>query len=150
MYIVRPALERIGLWSQAGEILVLGTGLVESRYDFLDQLTDGAGPAYGYWQMERLTHDDLWDTYLPGQPAALRNALQDLSGERSGLPPVTTLHWNLLYAAAMCRVRYKRVSEELPAPTDAAGMAAYWKRWYNTPLGAGVESEAVEFFKQVV
>lgn len=150
-YVIRPALQRLGMWTQAAENLVFGTGLVESRYDYLDQATPGPGPAYGYWQMEKLTHDDLWATYLPGQPSALRDALREMSGERFGsIPSVETLHWNLLYGAAMCRLRYKRVSAALPDGNDAAAMAAYWKQWYNTPLGAGSIVEALPFFKQAV
>jgi hypothetical protein len=150
MYIIRPALTRSGMWSQSAENIVLGTGLVESRYDYLDQTTPGPGPAYGYWQMEKLTHDDLWATYLPSQPSALRDTLREMAGERIAAPHVTVLHWNLLYAAAMCRLRYKRVPAALPAADDYEGMAAYWKQWYNTPLGKGKTAEAIPFFKQAV
>lgn len=149
-YVIRPALQRIGLWSQAAENLVFGTGLAESRYEFIDQMTPGPGPAYGFWQMEKLTHDDLWETYLPSQPSALRDVLRDISGERKGIPPVTTLHWSLLYGAAMCRVRYKRVAAALPDANDALALATYWKQWYNTPLGAGTVAEALPYFKQSI
>lgn len=149
-YVIRPALQRLGLWSQAAENLVFGTGLAESRYEFIDQTTPGPGPAYGFWQMEKLTHDDLWQTYLPSQPSALTDVLRTIVGERSGIPPVTALHGNLFYGAAMCRIRYKRVRAALPDAGDAAALATYWKQWYNTPLGAGSVAEALQFFRQAV
>ncbi len=150
-YVVRPALQRIGLWSQAAENLVLGTGYVESGYVFLDQTTPGPGPAYGFWQMEEPTHGDLWEHYLAFQPDALRSPLLTMAGhgERTP-PPVETLHGNLFYASAMCRVHYRRARPPLPAADDAAGLAAYWKQHYNTVLGAGSVDKALPFFQKVI
>lgn len=149
-YVIRPTLQRIGLWSQAAENLVYGTGLVESAYTFLDQTTPGPGPAYGFWQMEEATHNDLWANYLKYQHE-LRDVLLVMSGQGGLLvPPVTTLHGNMFYAAAMCRVHYRRVQKALPAADDAAGLAAYWKEFYNTPLGAGTIAKATPKFQQAV
>jgi hypothetical protein len=151
VYVVRPACQRIGLWSQSAENIVLGTGLTESGYAYLDQTIGGPGPGFGFWQMEKATHDDLWTNYLPGQPGALRDTLLQMAGHFPlKFPPVQVLHWNLLYAAAMCRIHYKRVRELLPAAGDYVAMAAYWKRWYNTPAGKGTVEKATPFFKQVV
>ncbi len=47
------------------------------------------------------------------------------------------LRGNLFYAAAMCRIFYLRFSKPLPQAGDWHGMAKYWKRYYNTHLGAG-------------
>lgn len=149
-YVIRPALQRINLWSPAAEQLVFGTGLVESRYEWLDQTTPGPGPAYGPWQMEEPTHDDIWDNYLTYQ-TDLNDALVRMAG--FGLvvkPPVIALHGNLFYGAAMCRVHYRRLKAPLPAAGDAAGMAAYWKRYYNTPLGKGTIDKAIPYFRQAV
>ena len=154
-YVVKPALARLGMWSAAAEQLVVGTGLVESQYQHLDQTTPGAGPAYGPWQMERLTHDDIWVNYLPGQPSALRDELLSIAGLRGqpvrsrDIPAITTLHWNLMYGAAMCRVFYRRVRAPLPDVDDVLAMAAYWKQWYNTPAGKGTIAKAIPYFRQV-
>lgn len=152
-FVVRPSQQRLGLWSQTSENLVVGTGLTESGgFTYLDQMTPGPGPAYGLWQMEKATHDDLWINYLPGQPSALRDVLLEIAGSRNPrmIPPITTLHWNLMYAAAMCRIHYKRVRASLPVADDFADMAAYWKQWYNTPLGKGTIEKALPYFKQAV
>lgn len=147
-YVVRPVLTSLNLRDIAREQLVVGTGLVESNYDYLDQTTPGPGPAYGFWQMEKLTHNDLWDTYINYQPSALRDALLEIAGARMR-PDVTALHWNLRYAAAMCALRYRRVRAPLPAANDYEAMAAYWKQWYNTPLGKGTIEKALPAFKRV-
>lgn len=147
-YIVRPALARINLLQLNREQLVIGTGGVESGgYSYLDQTTPGPGPAYGFWQMEKLTHDDLWATYINYQPSALRDALLEMAGTKY-TPPVTTLHWNLMYGAAMCAMKYRRARPPLPEPGDYQGMAEYWKQHYNTPLGKGTVAKAVPYFKE--
>lgn len=156
-YVVRPACMRLGMWSIAAEHLVLGTGLTESQYKFLDQTTPGVGPAYGPWQMEKATHDDLWVNYIAFQPSALRTVVLAISGEtrdsedvpRAYIPPITTLHWNLLYGAAMCRLHYRRVRATIPAAEDYVGMAGYWKEHYNTVRGRGTIVKALPFFRQV-
>jgi hypothetical protein len=48
---------------------------------------------------------------------------------------------NLCYATAICRLVYYRRREALPPADDLAGLAAYWKLFYNTPLGKGTEAQ---------
>jgi len=147
-YVIRPALERIELWSQSSENLVLGTGLVESGFNFVDQLTPGPGPAFGPFQMEAATYRDIWVNYLGPRPT-LSARVRGLAGSWAiDMPPVTELWGNFYFATAMARVLYKRVPEALPQPTDAMGMARYWKRHYNTPLGKGSEMKALQYFAQ--
>ena len=47
------------------------------------------------------------------------------------------LDTNLAYATAMARMLYWRKPEALPAADDIPGLAAYWKRHYNTAAGRG-------------
>lgn len=161
-YVVRPALLRVELWGESAENLVLGTGLVESNYQYVDQTTQGPGPAYGFWQMEEPTYIDIWRNYLLHQPGTLSDALRGMVGPKDRqtsvptgtlsmtIPHIATMHGNLFYAAAMCRVHYRRVPKSLPSAHDAVALAAYWKQFYNTPLGAGTIEKAIPFFKQVV
>lgn len=151
LFVVRPALQRIDLWSQSAENLVLGTGLVESRLEYLDQTSNGIvpGPAYGLFQMELLTHEDIWDNYLQFNPK-LSLAVKLLSGwDQLNRPPVEELWGNNFYSAAMCRVHYRRVSQPLPAADDALGMAHYWKAHYNTYKGKGSAQDAYQKFLKV-
>lgn len=141
--IVRPALQAIGQWSEAAEQLVLGTALVESGLRYVRQL--GGGPALGYFQMEPDTHGDIWQNFLIYREK-LADAVYALieKPDNTGVPSSELLVDNHKYAAAMCRVHYLRAPAPLPAPNDLAGMAAYWKRFYNTPLGKGTPLKFME------
>ena len=139
LYAIRPALQTLTLWSPAAEELVLGTFAQESHCGYwLDQADkyDRDGPAYGPGQMEKLTHDDCWTNFLVYQKD-LANAVRSLSI----LQDVEELRWNLLYAAAMTRVHYRRVRAPLPAAGDIRAQAEYWKEYYNTSLGKGTVEE---------
>lgn len=142
--VVRPVLQRLGLWSEVSENLMVGTALQESLLTYTQQV--GGGPALGYFQMEPFTHDDCWKTFLNLKPdlskkvkSFLTNPLQD------GIPDAREMITNPYYACAMARIKYYRVRAALPTePTDIVGIANYWKQWYNTPLGAGKPQEFVD------
>ena len=140
--VVRPTLEAIGAHGAAAENLVLGTALQESNLHYLRQLNDG--PARGIYQMEPATHDDIWDNYLEYRPEPRSRIEAFLAPNQDR---VSQLIWNLGYATAMCRVHYQRVSEALPAADDIPALAAYWKEYYNTPLGRGTVDEFVDKFE---
>jgi hypothetical protein len=53
--VIYPALNKMGMWSEAAGELVLGTAIVESNHTYLKQ--HGDGPALGLWQVEPATHD---------------------------------------------------------------------------------------------
>lgn len=133
--VVGPALAEIGLDGAAARAIVLGTALQESGLRYLRQI--GPGPALGPFQMEPATHDDIWSNFL-----AYREPLADaVKGMRVPGRGAGQMAWNLLYAAAMCRVHYYRVPARLPDPADADAMGAYWKNYYNTGLGSGTAAE---------
>lgn len=136
--VIRPACEAIGLWSVAAEELLLGTACQESKCGtFLKQL--GHGPALGIFQMEPRTHGDLWESFIKGREG-IEKGLRDVSGDMLQTYPHLMVT-NLLYAAAMCRIHYYRIKDPLPAAGDIPAQAAYWKRFYNTPKGAGTVEE---------
>jgi len=139
--IVRPTLYGIGLWSEAAEQLVLGTGLVESGYETIEQ---DRGPAVSFWQIEEVTYDDCWNNYLKGQPwsGRLKSYAINLWCLKE-YPDFTQLKGNFYLACAMCRVIYERKPAPLPQAGDLQAMADYWKEWYNTPLGAGHPADFV-------
>jgi hypothetical protein len=143
LYVVEPALQQLGLYTPAACQLVVGTALTESRARYLDQIDkdNKPGPAYGLWQMEGPTHDDIWASYLHYQPMLAGAVL------RLGSSSEQSLQTNLLYGAALCRIHYLRVAEPLPAAGDAEAMARYWKAHYNTPKGAGTAEQALPHFR---
>lgn len=146
--IIRPALEHLSLWSLAAEQLLLGTAAAESHMGkHLRQV--GGGPALGIWQMEPGTHDDNWGSYLRYR-GPLADAVQQLapsefwSGDAIIRVRAEALVEQHRYACAMARVHYRRDKHPLPVAGDWIGMAACWKRHYNTPRGKGT----VEKFMQ--
>jgi hypothetical protein len=145
--VIDPALAALDLDPPAGRAgvrqLLLGTALQESLLRHLRQVPnpDGSrGPALGYFQMEPATHDDIWKTFLAYR-APLATRVRTLAGLPPGRPRADLLASDPVYAAAMARLRYRRAPGMLPQAGDVAGMAAYWKRHYNTPLGRGVAAE---------
>lgn len=137
--VIRPALEEIGLWSVAAEELVLGTAAHESHFTYLHQVK---GPALGLFQMEPATYRDIWANWLPAHKE-LTEDLMRIAGT-NGVPAADVMVWNLKFAAAMCRVFYRRIKSPLPPAGDLAGQAAYWKTYYNTRLGKGTPAQYVK------
>jgi len=144
IFIVRPTLEHLGekFTGLAAERLILGTMLQESRGKFIDQITGKDdttfGPAVGYFQMEKATHDGIWSNYLDFR--------KDLAFRvRNLMAPTPTpfeqLASNLRYAIAMCRLKYWRAKEPMPDGDDLEELANYWKDHYNTHKGKGTVGE---------
>jgi hypothetical protein len=131
IYVIKPVLKDLGLWSVDAEKLILGTACAESGCGrFLHQI---GGPALGIYQMEPDTHNDIWDNFIEYRPELVKKLeLMDASGHGSY---EDQLPGNLYYATAMCRIHYLRVPA--PIPDSLPKQAAYWKNHYNTELGKG-------------
>lgn len=136
--VIEPVVELLGGGGAAVE-LIYYTGLAESGYRVTEQ--HGGGPALGYWQMEPATHDDIWDNFLRYRQS-LRNDVQALA--RASRSVADDLRDNHMYACAMCRVHYMRVSDPLPDAGDLEAMASYWKEFYNTFQGKGTINHFLE------
>jgi len=123
---VRPALAALGeRWAgRSAEQLLMGTAAVESGLHKLRQY--GGGPAIGFWDiLKRLDRE---------QYADLRLSLVCLATVQE--PEPDEMAWNLRFAAAMARMKYRDAKPDLPEPWDIAGFEAYHKRFYNSALGA--------------
>lgn len=145
IHVIRPTLQQLALWSPAAENLVCGTAAHESGgFRYIDQVTgpddERLGPAFGLYQIEPATHDDLVETFVKWRPAIASGleALAALAPSRH-----RQLATNLCYATAICRLIYYRRPEALPAADDLPGLAAFWKRFYNTALGKGTEAQFI-------
>lgn len=145
-YIVRPALVQIGLHTDAAENLIMGTIAQESAGgEYLHQIR---GPALGVCQMEPATHDLCWQWLDWPQRYPLRAAVSGLLIQKP--PRAKEMIWNLHYAVAMSRVLYRSIPYPLPDADDVPGLAAYWKRFYNTPKGRGTEAEFIRNYERYV
>ena len=143
--IIDPALEEIGMYSLAASELVLGTGIQESHLTYLVQLDGDDQPyddAIGLFQMESATFLDLWQNWLRHR-VPLAHTVRKMCGSGREDPTPEVMVYNLRFAAAMCRLHYRRVREGLPAAGDVQGQARYWKKYYNTRFGAGTEGEYI-------
>lgn len=130
--IIEPVLDHLEMGDTAAADLMLATAIVESGCDYIKQL--GGGPALSFWQVEPATHDDIWQNYLAHREHIARAVEALTPRDPIGVHP---LIWNMGYACAIARLVYRRRPEPLPERRDAAGMAMYWKQWYNTAEGAG-------------
>jgi len=146
-YIVRPALKCIGLYSDVAEDLVMGTAAQESHLEFVKQL--GGGPALSLFQIEPATHVDYWTNYLAYREELSERILKAV-GISDGRPDHSRLVWDLRYSAMMCRIHYRRIRSPLPQHGDVEGYAHYWKKYYNTSLGAGTEEEFMKNWKKYI
>lgn len=142
--VIRPALTLIDLHSLSAEALLIGTALAESGLRALRQVD---GPALGLFQMEPATHDDIHTNYLAFRDPLRQRVLSLLAPEPDRHAQLAS---NLIYASAMCRLRYRRARPPLPAPDQPAAMADYWKAHYNTPLGAGTPAHFEALYRQTV
>lgn len=137
--VVRPVLQRLNLWSQVAENLLVGTALQESLLKYTRQI---GGPALGYFQMEPATHKDCWINFLKYRSVLAQKVRSFTPESLVEIPDPEIMVDNPYYACAMARVKYFRVPDNLPKdPNDIMAIAAYWKQWYNSPLGKGKPQE---------
>jgi len=135
------------LASPAAVELLLGTAAQESGFGtYLEQM--GNGPARGFFQMEPATAK--WIEGLNMKSPLPPDLLKWARGFRDDETVEWALEYRIDYQIAMCRLRYWVVPAPLPEAGDTAGQAAYWKRWYNTPAGAGTEAEYMAEYKKFV
>ncbi|GBQ69582.1 hypothetical protein AA103196_2253 [Ameyamaea chiangmaiensis NBRC 103196] len=123
-----------------------GIGARESAYLYRHQIS--GGPALGYWQMEPATHDDCWRNFIRYRLDLQTALLKILGGNR---PSADQMVANDRYACAMARVKVFRAPAPLPAADDAVGWARYWKRHYNSQMGAGsVDDATIALFQKAI
>lgn len=145
-HVIDETLDHLGLNSEAAVNLLLLTAAVESDMgSYLGQIN---GPALGIYQMEPDTYWDIHKNFLKFRPD-LHEQVSDfsLSVELGG---AKELAGNLYYATAMARVHYLRFAEPLPKADDVEGLAKYWKKYWNTDLGAGTVEAAIYKYTKYV
>jgi len=148
-HVVRPVLSFIGLSGPASEMLVIGTAAQESQFSAIMQI--GGGPAVSMWQMEPNTVRDTWARIPPKYADAIEALLvtQVKVSHRSVISILNRLPGDLYLGAAMCRLIYYIKPFQLtdisswPSYKWAEYIAGIWKRYYNTPQGAGTVEQFI-------
>lgn len=136
-----------GCASSAAVNLLLGTVAQESAMgEYLIQKGEGIEleKAISIYQMERPTHDDIWNHYLRYKTEIQSFMLKTLTVSDAGEPKSQQLMWDMRYATLMARIHYWRVSEALPHQNDIASLGRYWKKYYNTKKGHGTIAQFVK------
>jgi len=132
--------------------LILATGIVESRYEYIRQMGDG--PARSFWQVEPATCVDNLAHYLKHRPELMRKCAE--------ASMVDVKHWqnydervwaeilekNIAAGIVHCRLKYWRVPKKMPSSVE--GQAAYWKKYYNSEGGKGNPEHFVESVKKLL
>jgi hypothetical protein len=145
-YVVRPALEEIGMYSEVAVDLILGTAAQESRFEYLHQL--GKGPAVSIYQIEPATYKDYWLNFLKHRPQLAKHILKVCNLRK--VPSADHMLHDLKYATIMCRIHYRRIRAPLPQYGDLDAYAAYYKKFYNTIHGKATEEEFKENYHRYV
>lgn len=139
-------LKAVNLHSEAATDLLLKTAAHESRFGtYLRQV--GGGPALGVFQVEPDTEKDIWINYLRFN-SELADKIKLLTGVDG--PNQSALEGDLRYQVIMARLVYRRVKFPLPSPIDIVAQARYWKKHYNTMLGAGNENDFIKSAEKYV
>lgn len=128
--LIRPVLILSGTHSEDAEEMMLAIMAHESRmgtyskqFGVSDQIA-----AQGFFQVERPTERDIWDTYLSRKPEFKRIASELLKlCPEVGEP----LQQNPYYNCFMARMKLWRSPEKLPSRKDVEAMAHYWFDHYN-------------------
>lgn len=138
--IVAPVLKELRMWCRSSEKLVWGTLAHEGDgFDAVRQY--GGGPALSWAGIEPATYNDFLTNSWPGlarrRPDVAAAYMGMVPKRYSGFPPAEHLVRDIGFAVATCRLLYWRAPAPLPAHDDLPGLAAYWKRFYNTVHGDG-------------
>jgi len=115
---------------------------VESK-DGTDSRTYRQGYHGGIWQVDFIGFRDTKDTSAhPGLVTKFR-AIQ----QKFGIDWPSVQWEDLrkpLYSGLASRLFLSNIVESIPFASDIAGQASYWKRYYNTNLGAGTQETFIE------
>lgn len=149
-YVIRPALNSIGLSSDVAINLLLGTAAQESSLGtyIVQGKTLDNNDALGIFQQQRSGYDYIWNVIISNN-VALRTKIKLFLGYE-GKPNFSRLMTDHALAAIICRLFYFDVKEPLPTSPEIMALALYWKRYYNTSQGAGTTQQFMSNYQKFV
>lgn len=122
--------------------LLMGTCAQESAMGkYRKQI--GGGPALGIMQIEPNTFHDVINNFL-----SYREEVAEKVKKACGVTSfnATDLVYNDKLSICFARLIYYRVKESIPATLEK--QAAYYKKYYNTPLGKATEDEYIRNYNK--
>lgn len=149
--IIRPALQSIGLWSASAEVLIYGTGMVESGYNHLVQIGSPQGGGLGFFQMEKSDYEDIYAFLRHPKNVRLYNSVISCCYYCAFPMDSSVLVHNIKFAAVMCRLHYLRTSQAIPELADGGeAFAEYHKVYYNSLDGAASVTTNTKIFQGII
>jgi len=149
--IIQPILKKVGLYSIDAEELLVATCAQETLGGkFLIQ--EGKKGifkkgALGILQMEAATYADIWK-YLSKIPELENNILAACNFQV--IPDAYDMVGNLNYSILMGRINYFRVKEKLPPANDIEAIWLYYKKYWNTELGAATRKAFLSNYQKYI
>lgn len=141
--VITPVLSKLQLFSDSAVNLLLFTCAAESKGGtYLKQIK---GQALGIYQMEPLTHNDIWQNYLRHRPVLLN--LLGMHFNVIRMENEDRLITDLAYSTAMARIHYLRVKSPLPDANDVDGLWEYYKAHYNTVAGKAKKEASIKAYQ---
>ena len=134
-HIIVPTLKYMGggYDSLNARMLMLSTSAIESNCGYY--IKQVGGPALGIWQMEPPTEQSIWDECDALKDKVFFYIINSLENGYGG-DECPELIISPMYACAMARLKYSMDREALPHHNDKKAVYEYYKRIYNTELGA--------------
>lgn len=148
--VIVPATNLLQMTSKNAIGLMLGTAASESGIgSYIAQIDNNgnivSNGGLGPFDMEEITHDDCWKNVV-----APNQRISDVMLKNGGRRPADAMVTDLLYAAMMCRIQYSRFHESLPAYIDANAVYAYYKKYWNTGLGAATQDRFIACYQPLI
>lgn len=125
--------------------LVYNTGLVESKYVYLQQIK---GPARGFFQCEPWVAVDVCTNYLKYRESLMKKVAKVCMLDWNVFMTPDEDQWryilttNVAAQIVLCRLHYRRVPKPLPRTLEE--QAHYWKDYFNTAKGKGTPEHFME------
>ena len=149
-HIIKPALQETDTWSEAAEILVYGTGWIESAYKYKEQIGNPRNGGLGYFQDEPSDYKEIYVFLHNNFNKPLSSRILAACNFESFPTDPRILISNIKYACLVCRVHYWQIKHPLPLASSARNLAEYHKRFYNSALGATDVDKSTEIFQRII
>lgn len=141
------------MWSESAEVLVFGTGMVETGYQYITQIGNPANGGLGFWQMEPSDYKDLLAWFRRNVESNLLARILDACYYTSTPVDPNVLAHNIKYGCLMCRAHYLRIREPIPSlePANSASkFAEYHKKYYNSAKGKADAEKNTKIFQGII
>jgi len=148
-YVIRPALKIVNLWCPAAELLVYGTGLLETGFTHLYKPNhDGGG--FGFYQMAPSVYAENLKFIKAREQRTLAASISGACYYDVIPADHFVLLSNIRFATLLCRIHYLRARADLPEYFNAESMADFYSEHYNNSDGILNRQNNVELFEGII